>query len=149
MGLDMYLMKRSELIRDENGEYVKPDDIEVGYFRKFNALHNYITTVLTDHAGTNCEEINLSTEQLTDILETLEKAAAILEKGVYDAEANSYDEDTCEQIEEFFAPTSGFFFGSTEIDDWFRDDVNDAIPVIRSVLDMSKNGDKIYYYSWW
>ena len=82
MGLDMYIYKR-------NGEN---DDVELAYFRKFNALHYYILELTGTHMDSNCEEIDLTLDQLNNVLLTLKNVESILKNG-------KLDEDGIEQIQ--------------------------------------------------
>ena len=47
MGLDMYLYRRNKATRE---------DVEIGYWRKHNALHGFMNT-FTDHDIENLEEV--------------------------------------------------------------------------------------------
>lgn len=141
MGLDMYLHQRTH---DES------DDIELAYWRKFNALHGLIVD-LTDTINDNCTEIDLSIEVLEDILNQLITVRDILADGYLHETDNGdvYDEDTTARVCEYLPPRPGCFFGSYEIDEWYAERVRDSIPVFEEALELAKSGAEIYYYAWY
>jgi len=45
---------------------------------------------------------------------------------------------------------SGFFFGGTEYDGYYLEDIKDTLEMLNKVLtDPSYKGDRFYYYGWW
>lgn len=86
---------------------------KIGYFRKFNALHQYIVDHFADGVD-DCREIQLSKEDIEQTLMALYRAK------------NGQTE---------YLPTqSGFFFGSTEYDKWYFNDVDNAITLFELIL---------------
>ena len=124
MGLDMYLYLRKDKYRG----YSKQDtikypqtmkffeesiekrnfksmeirtDYQIGYWRKFNALHNWFVQHCADGVD-NCRDIYVSKEQLCGLRELCK---SILE-----------DHDLAKSC----LPTKeGFFFGSLDYDEWY------------------------------
>ena len=83
MGLDMWLYKRGHTVHNEmTGKTYVEDPEEIGYWRKFNALHAYILELTNSPADTNCEPVDLSKSDVETILKTLNQVRSILEKGV-------------------------------------------------------------------
>ena len=147
MGLDMHLykrmytknwnhtVKRKEVTVKVDGEEVKGFDNpsyiiqEIGYWRKFNALHGFIVDNFAE-GNDNCQEIWLDYGDVKKILRALK------------------DEEN--PIE----PTEGFFFGSQEMDEWYHTDVKNAIEVFESLLEEMKSElgiaylDYFYQASW-
>lgn len=128
MGLDMYLKARVSTwnMGEEAAEALnalKPFlhnreimqvVIEVAYWRKFNALHKWFV----DHVQggkDECEPHEVSEVQLRELLDLLRR--------VRDTEDAS-----------LLPPASGFFFGSTEVDEWYWQDVNETIHILEEVL---------------
>ena len=105
---------------------------QIGYFRKFNALHNYIVNNLANGVDV-CQEIEITKDNLYDLLDTLTRV---------DNDKDLADEEL---------PTAeGFFFGSTCYDDWYFSDIKDAIEMCELFLtkiDFDKY-DLIYRASW-
>ena len=109
-----------------------PDSIftEVAYWRKFNALHGWFVK--------NCQNGVDDCGYYEVTKEDLEKLLLVLEY----VEQNR-DPDP-------LLPVSGFFFGSTEISDWYWEDVKNTIPKIKEILettDFQKN--MLAYHSSW
>jgi len=147
MGLDMYLykrmytknwnhtVKRKEVTVRVDGEEVEGFDNpsyiiqEIGYWRKFNALHGFIVDNFAQGNDT-CKEIWLDYGDVKKILTALK------------------DEEN--PIE----PTEGPFFGSQERDEWYDTDVKNAIEVFESLLEEMESEfgreylDYFYQSSW-
>lgn len=148
MGLDMYMYRklyiknwehtakenRYEVTVKRNGEVLEdwsnPTYIEkeVGYWRKFNALHGYI---VNEFAGglDNCEQIYLSKEDLQKILDTL---------------IDTYETKDASKL----PPTEGFFFGSTDVDEYYWDDVKQSIEAFKTYVADNEEVDYFYTASW-
>ena len=105
---------------------------EVGYWRKANAIHNWFVNNCGDGEDT-CQQMYVSLEKLKELL------------------------DACKQVSKdhglapVLLPTqSGFFFGSTEYDDWYFDKIEDTIKIIEPVIEFLKNiKDKCKSNDWW
>ena len=156
MGLDMYMMKVNrtnhsieELLKiDENASPDNPTckDFEVreyqylkgvysifhevAYWRKFNALHNWMVKFVQN--GTDdCGYYKLYNDTLTELYNVLLEVH------------NTKNAD-------LLPPVSGFFFGSTNIDQWYWDNVEESVEVIGEILN-NFDWDKydLYYTSSW
>ena len=156
MGLDMYLSKKTYVKQwehkgDENfqvevtkkGEpvsHIKSERIsyveeEVGYWRKSNQIHNWFVQNVQN--GTDdCGTYFVSEEQLEELLELCKR---VIENN--------------ELADELLPSTDGFFFGSTDYDEWYFKDLTNTIKIIETLLserneDGYLDGD-IYYHSSW
>lgn len=181
MGLDMYLSKKTYVKRwahqqpEELNEVtvlkggkprtdIKPERVsyieeEVAYWRKFNALHAWFVGECADGVD-NCQPIYVTTEKLEEVLGILKQVqeklnnSKLVKKMVSgwggETEVEVYECE--EEVEELFSPQSGFFFGSTEIDEWYKENVDDTIEVLENILkEEEKNGgsgDYYYQASW-
>lgn len=96
---------RMFLSEDSNGMELT---YTVMYWRKANAIHQWFVDNVQEGED-NCGEYYVSKENL--------KSLASVCGGVM---LNNTDKD---YIKEHLPPQSGFFFGSTEIDEWYFDDV--------------------------
>ena len=164
MGLDMYLTKRTYIgaeydFREVGGKIditIKGEPVninfnrvqtiieKVGYWRKSNQIHNWFVQNVQDGED-DCKEYRVSREQFQSLLD--------------DVNAVLSARDTPEEkgaIEDLLPPTSGFFFGSNEIDDWYWGDVENTEHLIESVLaemdEDAKNSESwvdYYYQSSW
>jgi hypothetical protein len=155
MGLDMYFYKKSYVSKEAtifvNGvlsETIKPKQIiqlvveEVGYWRKFNALHEWFV----DNCGggdDNCEPIDVDIEQMQELLDTLKQVQTILNnsekitkvlKGWGDDEYTIEVYNCEDQVRKLFSPTEGFFFGSTEINTYYKEQVDYTVELIENLL---------------
>lgn len=115
--------------------YISDDGMrqyQIGYFRKFNALHAYIVNTLAGGRD-ECQEIYITKDNLSALLGKL-----------YTVSKNN-------ELAESELPTAdGFFFGSTEYDEWYFSDVNDALEMCELFLtniDFDKY-DLVYHASW-
>lgn len=142
MGLDMYLqtVKTEHSYPDGTPEapyqgrhitHITKED--VGYFRKFNALHGYISATATPYGIENCQDVYLSAEYIEETLEMLKDLKAHPEK-----------------VAEVLPPTDGFFFGSQEVDEYYWQNVDDAIETFQRILDtVDFTKVDVIYYAWW
>lgn len=155
MGLDMYLIARRQVypwMRGMEPVYKKlarsvkktleapkanwkdagiTVSIEVGYWRKANAIHGWIVKNVQNGVD-ECQESYFSREKMEELLETCKKTLADL--------PNAGD---------LLPPTSGFFFGSMEMDEFYAQDLKHTIEILENVLE-DKSGLWLYYYhaSW-
>lgn len=126
MGLDMYLMKRVRV--NENEDSV---DTELVYWRKANAIHNFFTSLKEQHES--CESIEVTKDMLGMLLD---RCTMVLEDR--------------SRADELLPTTSGFFFGSTEYDEWYFNKLEDTIKDVTPILSDGdiKDGD-LYYFGWY
>lgn len=118
MGLDQYIRA-----------YPQPE--EVGYYRKFNAFHHYVEEHIAGRDDINCDEIELTTEDITTLL-------GILHHVKRDPE----------QANVLFPTASGFFFGSTEYDETYFRHVDALIRDLERLL-KDYPDYAIVYFSWY
>jgi len=106
--------------------------INVGYWRKANAIHDWFVNNVQDGED-NCREYRVTLEQLREL------------RGL------------CEQIlaDQSLAPDllptqAGFFFGGIDYDDWYLDNIRHTNGVLDNIL-TSDNADEysFYYQSSW
>lgn len=155
MGLDMYLSAKKYM-----SKYFDKDDVErikkvndifgvvgiededygaqevkfrVAYWRKANAIHEWFVQNVQDGVD-ECQETWVSREQLQELI------------------------DICKQVlqdpkkaEELLPTRSGFFFGSTEYDDWYKQDLQYTVERLEKILADPAFGKGIdfYYQSSW
>ena len=157
MGLDMYLYRReyvsgweNTFISDKPGmtdlyksivDYFEVDtpesgpfvyvDICVAYWRKANAIHKWFCDL--DGGKDECQNIYVTMDRLLEL------------------------RDLCQRVlndpslaEKLLPSQSGFFFGSTDYDDWYITDLKLTIDQIDKILKPIKSdyADFIYRASW-
>jgi len=145
MGLDMYLNKKTFIgaeykhrnvtgtidIKVE-GKPVKVDFDKVtyivekaGYWRKANAIHNWFVTNVQDGVD-DCKEYYVDYDQLQDLKKLCEKIIETKDGSL-------------------MPPTSGFFFGSTEVDDYYFGDLMATIEILNN---LDPDSEYTYQSSW-
>ena len=125
MGLDMYLQRKPR--KDED-----VDVVDLGYWRKANAIHAYFTRDLEDGED-NMRRVYLKKKDLKDLKERCIKVLA----GGPDV------------AKELLPRASGFFWGPTDYDDWYLKDIQDTLDIVSEVLNDWKQTDRVYYYAWY
>ena len=156
MGLDMYLTKKHYVknwghnpnkhkiivkLNGEEREDINPEKIsyiveDVAYWCKFNALHKWFVDNCQEGED-NCKEHYVDAEQLRELLDTLKQAKKVLDAG----------EDTA-QLDTLLPTDGGFFFGSTEYDERYKQNVEKTIEVLENELIYEENGEYYYKSSW-
>jgi len=129
MGLDMYAFSVKaedaigdfEIRRDSEGSV---DSTEIAYWRKFNALHGWMEDLYRAKGGTkdsfNCVPVRLTVEDLTKLTDD------VLKKNL--------------------KPREGFFFGEQKI---YPEDIEEVYAFVGKALAEIRNGNAVYYDSWW
>lgn len=155
MGLDMYLSARQYLSSYEWDKYAdeqkltnilgslnfSPSDLErpsisivlpVGYWRKANQIHDWFVRNVQDGSD-DCKEYYVSREQLQELLETCDKVL-----------------DDPSLREELLPTASGFFFGSTDYDEYYEHDLRETSIMLTKILSDPRfeRSDFTYTSSW-
>lgn len=159
MGLDMFLerMPRGE---KPNCEFAE----EVGYWRKANAIHNWFVDHVQDGYD-DCRYHNeVTKEVLEELLDTCTKVytSCTMMLGKVKNGAMIKDGEWVDCFEtggvvidptvakELLPTTSGFFFGGTDYDEYYVDQIENTISIINQVLDTTDfDNEMIYYVSSW
>ena len=134
----------------DRGNYVHWESIfaEVGYWRKANAIHKWFVENVQNDVD-DCGYYEVSKEQLEELLEICVKVKAgtkLAQGYVKNGEqfANGmwcpcYEEGEYIENSEVAAallPTQGgFFFGSTEYDQWYMADIEETIDILTKALE--------------
>jgi hypothetical protein len=160
MGLDMYLHAKKYISKidwnnSSSGNYVKTDEytnvvesadlmkvqqdndvsgatvsVGVAYWRKANQIHNWFVTNCQNNED-DCGEYYVSHDKLNELVELCRKA-------LFEKNPN------------LLPPSSGFFFGSTDIDEWYWNDIKNTITQLKRVSELSEFPELSFYYqsSW-
>jgi hypothetical protein len=132
---------------------------ELGYWRKANQIHSWFVKNVQDGKD-DCGEYYVSKENLLQLLELCKKIkkecplvdGAItngykFENGVKMPMVQEGKEMTNTEVaQELLPATSGFFFGSTDYDEYYMSDVDTTIEILESAL--NEEGDYYYSSSW-
>jgi hypothetical protein len=112
--------------------------IQVGYWRKANAIHGWFVNTLGGGVD-ECQEIYVPRNALVDLREAC--------KSVLSVSAGVSMKDMADEVG--LTPTEGFFFGSYEMDEWYMDDLKTTIEMIDFILvNTSEDYDFFYQASW-
>lgn len=150
MGLDMYLSAKRHLAdyREDEKEIIeaveKIDGLcnfgmrvnevscEAMYWRKANAIHKWFVTNCQDGVD-DCREVWVSIEQLKQLRDVCDEVI----------------KDTS-KADSLLPPQSGFFFGSTEVDEYYLQDLVATREALDRIVDNEDNNRWDYYYqsSW-
>lgn len=158
MGLDMYLYAKEFV---SSSSWAKEDDVkkvksvarmmkgnkflmteeydlqfaevklQVAYWRKANQIHKYFVDKCAEGKD-ECQDTYVERDHLEDLLwrcETILKDRS--------------------RAEELLPSRSGFFFGSTEYDEWYFQDLEDTIPVLKKILSHAPESWEFEYKASW
>ena len=117
---------------------------DIGYWRKANAIHNFFVQECQDGVD-ECQLSIVRKSHLKDLLKRCKKAISV--KDIY---LNDGILKEGEGIEEYLPTTSGFFFGGTEFNEWYFNDVEETIELIEKVLEETDFKTQVICYrsSW-
>ena len=156
--LKQYLHKRGN-------EYYSWESIfeDVGYWRKANAIHKWFVDNVQNEVD-DCDYYEVSKEQLEELFEICIKVrdGSKLVKGWVKngerfengqwcpcMEEGEYIENP-EVAEELLPTQSGFFFGGTNYDQWYFEDIVDTIDILTKVLETTDfDREMITYRASW
>lgn len=126
MGLDMYAyrVKKEHATNDFEFESDQDPAEDLAYWRKFNALHGWMEDLYRERGGSkesfNCAPIRLRLEDLDKLQRDIGENKLV--------------------------PKSGFFFGEQTI---YPEDIASTMKFIFEAREVIKQGDAVYYDSWW
>lgn len=125
----------NEIRKDINSANIKYIIEEVGYWRKFNALHNWFVINCSDTGEDDCKDIYLFENNIKDLIKILK----------------TIDKDNS-KAEELLPTKSGFFFGGTEYDDFYFSEIKRTLKILTDLKKVigKKTGypQLIYHASW-
>ena len=154
MGLDMYLTGKRYMSKyfdaEDTGKIEKINEVfgvegiedgdygaqevtfRLGYWRKANAIHNWFVDKCQDGVD-ECQETFINREQLMELRDTCKTVL-----------------DDMSKAEEFLPSTNGFFFGSTDYDEYYKQDLEYTVERLEKILkDPALEKCDFYYQSSW
>ena len=157
MGLDMYLTAKyyyggqwiegsdQEHTLEIDGDFVKNNELDVNNitdistqvasWRKANHIHRWFVHNI-QKGQDDCKEYFVSRDSLELLAETCKAAI------------RAYKDNDHEKVKHLLPPGEGFFFGSTEIDQWYLKDTEYTLDVCYKLLESKDNADYYYRASW-
>ena len=133
MGLDMNLHKR-----DKTGNLV----YEYGYWRKANHIHNWFVVNCQDGID-ECQEAEVTKDKIEELHRVCTEIMNTHKKLLPEVIKLTLYEDVLPTVE-------GFFFGGTDYDEDYIQDVEDTLNILNNVLEGTNfETDKIIYLSSW
>lgn len=119
----MFVIERKPKLKEEK---------EMAYWRKANQIHNWIITNVAGGVD-NGSDVPLTKDHIKELL----KICTIVQR----------NKDLAPTL---LPTTEGFFFGSTEYDDWYFEQIEDTINQLNIILATHNFNDSslIYYASW-
>ena len=135
MGLDMYLFRQKK-----NNEDTKE---EIGYWRKANQIREFFVRECGYGINSDCEEFFVTRDQL----EKLKYICGTLYK---EYEKNGITNKLISSCDKYLPTSAGFFFGSTDYDEWYFNDLKETIDIMIEAIDGTDwDTEEVYYYEWW
>jgi hypothetical protein len=148
MGLDMYLTAERYIwssekpISDEvanllglqlDGEKMRVNSVEAEamYWRKANAIHKWFVENVQGGED-NCQRFYVEREQLTELRDLCAKLCT-----------------QREMAEETLPTADGFFFGSTEYDEWYWNDIEGTVQGLDKALQAFDDKWQFHYRASW
>lgn len=115
-----------------NSEKISSVRENIGYWRKFNALHNFIIQTFAEGKD-DCSDVYLDEDALILIYNTVKEVSINHSKA-----------------EELLPTTEGFFFGGTDYDEWYFKNIEETLTILRPYIDPQNNYHFDFYYraSW-
>jgi hypothetical protein len=140
MGLDMYLTAKEYVWEKDRDKFkgVTTFDLplsevtyEVGYWRKANAIHKWFVDNVQSGVD-DCGEYGVAIQQLCELLQMVNEVLKDPSKAM-----------------ELLPPTSGFFFGSTEVNEFYLQNLKYTADLIEKIKGFP-GGKLLYLYrsSW-
>jgi hypothetical protein len=171
MGLDMYLSAKRYLWSDTDKEVstkvgeiigvqgdterrfngsslvVKEIALDAMYWRKANAIHGWFVENCQD-GDDDCKEYEVDREQLETLRNLCSKILTRHEAMKTMSDEQLEDMDDLDEDEESLEPTEGFFFGSSDKDEWYYQDLQNTVEGLDRVLALPKEYSFSYQASW-
>ena len=177
MGLDMYLIAKKFVWHDDSklANAIrnavpcpfsdKPRYIEYTamYWRKANAIHNWFVQNVQS-GNDDCDHYDVSKDELIAlrdlcdiVIATAKQIPGQVKIGEISTDGKEFIPEfkdgmvieNPEEIESLMPTTNGFFFGSTNYDEYYLNDIKETKQVIDKILNSDTTGWEFEYYSSW
>jgi hypothetical protein len=105
---------------------------EVAYWRKANAIHGWI--IKHTNSVDDCTPISLTKEDLIKLRDTCKMVLTM---------------NNAELAMEWLPPSTGFFFGNNQINEWYWSDIQDTVDKLNEALAHSVDDAMFEYQASW
>jgi len=124
-------------------------EIIVGYWRKANAVHAWFVNNVQG-GNDDCKDYYVEDEQLTALRDACNRILATVKVNEEDKANPILEEIAADLVEELLPPQGGFFFGSTDVDAWYVEDLRETVKQIDAILasPVLQSCDLYYQSSW-
>lgn len=122
---------------DEANEMLPDIQTEIGYFRKVNFLMAFF-----NYEG-NCEYKEITRKQLRELKD---KCFAVYTLKPGDGVMT---DEIIKKCSETLPTQAGFFFGNTNYDEWYFQEVKEVLEWVSGVLEDLKRTEVVLMYCWW
>lgn len=142
-------------IKPERVSYIIED---VMYWRKANAIHNWFVNNVQE-GNDDCKEYYVDCDNLQVLIDKCNEALLVIKNAdvVFKQVETGWNQngityesiptyDCVDEINEILPPTIGFFFGGTEIDEYYKNDLENTAKVLTELIE---EGGEFYYSSSW
>lgn len=161
--------EKHSIVIKKNGKTIADEmpityiEYEAGYWRKANAIHKWFIDNCVGTEEWHGDDVYVSREQLQTLLTLCKKvlATAVIKQGqIQNGSVSDKDEngnfimkpnmqageyiENDEEIAGLLPTESGFFFGSTDYNEFYLDDIKQTITIIENCL---KDTECSFYYS--
>lgn len=142
----MYLISERPIWQDEDAlqeavsTYIFPElptgaslrkvEAEVGYWRKANAIHRWFVHNV-QMGRDECQKTKVDRQELQQLQKLCEQVIA-----------------QPSEADKLLPTRSGFFFGSTEYDENYFDDLKETVAICQRALKLTENWEVYYQSSW-
>lgn len=136
---------------------------EIAYWRKANEIHNYFVEY-AQHGVDDCGTYDVSKKQLEDLLykcKEVERIAVLEKSKVVNGytfengkEIPMYEDGeviaNAEEVAAILPTQGGFFFGSTDYDKYYMEDIKYTIDILEKILEETDfDTEAVCYHSSW
>ena len=105
--------------------------LQLAYWRKANQIHKFFV----DECGNGVDDQQDIYVERDDLKDLLQRCESILEDH--------------SKAEELLPSQSGFFFGSTDYDQWYFENLKRTVPILKKILENAPEDWEFEYHASW
>ena len=144
-------------IKPERVSYIQE---QIMYWRKANQIHGWFTSNTQELTEEVLYRVTL--DDLKNLLDTCKQVLDVLSKskmktvqvrsgwsGGQETYSDVETYDCVDEVMELLPPTQGFFYGSDEIDEWYKQSIEETVEFLEKEIPLSTDDDEFEYYASW